>query len=98
MFGYVSANRQLVRRRIEEWVMDLEFQLKRVTQAERDIKAANAQIAEVQAAALKLGLAGQDVTAIAHNLRRCHAVVQRWSHDKDQLTLMISKALLRPRR
>ena len=78
--------------------MDLEFQLKRVTQAERDIKAANAQIAEVQAAALKLGLAGQDVTAIAHNLRRCHAVVRRWSHDMDQLTLMISKALLRPRR
>jgi hypothetical protein len=73
--------------------MDVAYQLERVAQADRDIKAAHAQIAQVQAAALRLGLAGQDVTAITHNLRQCHAVVERLSRDKERLTLMISKAL-----
>jgi len=74
--------------------MDLRYELGRVAQANKDIDAANARIAELTSEAGKLERVGQDVTEIKATLLRCHAMVDHMVRERDKLTLMIAKMLL----
>lgn len=74
--------------------MDLQYELGRVAQVNRDIEAANARIAELVSEANKLERVGQDVSAIKVTLKRCHAIVDHMVRERDKLTLMIAKMLL----
>jgi hypothetical protein len=74
--------------------MDLRYQLGRVAQANQDIKAANARIAELASEARRLERVGQDVTEITATLTRCHAMVDHMVRERDKLTLLIAKVLL----
>ena len=74
--------------------MDLRYELGRVAQANQDIEAANARIAELTSEASKLERFGQDVTEIKATLQRCHAMVDHMVRERNKLTVMIAKMLL----
>jgi hypothetical protein len=73
--------------------MDLQYELGRVAQVDRDIEAANARITELAREASKLESIGQDVTEIRATLTRCNAVVDHMVRERNKLTLMIVKLL-----